>query len=241
MIEVEAQENHEWLLDHFVQYLLSHGPESVLDVGCGQGKLMRRVGDRGIPVTGIDQAGERLDTVIEEGLNAREGSAYELPFENRSIDWISMRHVPHHLEDPARAFAEAIRVARSGILIAEPFFDRTLPSQEAALHLDRWEKRQHRRRGMFHADDIELGPLLALMPDDLDASFHVEVVRHLRLRGRSVELFANEAQALLDDLPETHAERVALHELLERLQEVGLSWNGSLCVALHRTQAAASQ
>ncbi len=227
-----AQENHAWLLARFCSLLKSFTPQSVLDVGCGAGLLIRTLSESGASVHGLDQAGPRLEALAEEGFDVREGSAYELPFADCSIDWISLRHVPHHLEDPGRAIAEALRVARSGLLLAEPSFDPSLPSQLAAQQLDRWEKRQHRRRGMFHADVLELDDLVELMPTELRRVRPIEAHTHLRPRGRCIEEFEAEATELVSELAEYHPERSALAGLLRGLRKSGLSWNGSLCVAI---------
>lgn len=231
---IEAQENHEWLLGQFLELLLAQNPASVLDVGCGAGGLLKRCLARGVPATGIDRPGERLDALMAEGLDVREGSAYDLGVQEGSVDWILMRHIPHHLEDPARAFAEALRVAARGVLIAEPCFDESLPCQLSAVALDVWEKAQHRRRGMVHDEVLDLGALLAALPADFAATHRVQVHLHHRLRSRSVEAFAASARELLTDLPDAGAEERRLEQLLERLHRDGLSWNGSRCLLLTR-------
>ena len=87
---------------------------------------------------------------------------------------------------------------------------------------------------MVHDEVLDLGALLAALPAGYEEDFEVEVQHHLRLRGRSVDEFEREATALLSDLPEGHAERTALAELLVELGRHGLTWNGSLAVALLR-------
>jgi ubiquinone/menaquinone biosynthesis C-methylase UbiE len=229
-----TQQNHEWLLGEYLQTFMGFRPESVLDVGCGAGTLLKQLRENGMHVQGLDQAGPRLEQLRADGYDVHEGSAYKLPFDDNSFDWVSMRHVPHHLEQPATAFAEALRVARTGLFLAEPYFDRSVASQRAAICLDKWEKQQHRRRGMFHAEVMDLGTLLGLMPTN-DAQEHsTEVFQALRLQSRSVPEFEAEARALLDSLPQDAEQAVALDQLLALLAKDGLSWNGSLCLAILR-------
>ena len=231
-IECTAEENHLWSLGRFVQWLIELEPESVLDVGCGSGRLLEQIHAAGITATGLDRAGPKLDELRAKGLEVREGTAYELPFGDRSVDWVTLRHVPHHLEHPARAFAEALRVARTGVLIAEPSFDTSLASQRTAIELDLWEKRQDRRGGMHHAEVYELGALIAMLP--ADNGCEIESRRIFRLRQRSIHEFEQQASARIEDLPSDHPERIALADLLADCADHGLSWNGSLLVAVRR-------
>lgn len=233
-IECTAEDNHLWSLGQFVELLAQQSPESVLDVGCGSGRLLQTVHERGVTATGLDQGGPRLDALRAEGLDVLQGSAYELPFDDRAFDWVTLRHVPHHLEHPERAIAEALRVGRTGALIAEPAFDLSLPSQRTAVQLDLWEKRLDRRGGMYHAEVYELGALLDLFPVEAGRDFEFEVRRFMRLRQRSVADFAQQAAERIAGLPDEHAERAALDDLLADCERDGLSWNGSLCVIARR-------
>lgn len=233
--EIEAQENHEWLLERYVELLARQEPSSVLDVGCGAGLLMKSCAAHGIEVIGLDQGGPKLEALVAEGFDARDGSAYELPFDDDAVDWVSMRHVPHHLAEPGRAFAEALRVARVGFLVAEPLFDANLPTQRSARELDVWEKRQHRRGGMFHDEVYALDALLALLPPERIAALEIEAHQHFRPRARSLETFRATAEELVADLEPDHEERRALAEHLESWRVTGLSWNGSLCLIARKS------
>ena len=233
LVESEAAEHHAWLRERFTETLLAQNPVSVLDVGAGSGELLRALGARGVEACGLDRASPRLEQLEREGLCVLAGSAEELPFERDAFDWVTLRHVPHHLARPEVGLAEAVRVARRGVLLAEPSFDDSLPSQRAARLLDVWEKRQHRRRGRIHAEVFDLPGLLDLLPEFAGAKSRLEVHSHLRLRARSIDTFREEALALVQDLPGAHRERDDLADLLEHLERCGLSWNGSLILAVH--------
>ncbi|MFT6363216.1 MAG: SAM-dependent methyltransferase [Planctomycetota bacterium] len=196
--------------------------------------LLKACRQRGIRATGIDAEGPNLEELRKAGFEVSEGSAYSLPFEDRSVDWLSLRHVPHHLEDPKRAFAELLRVAGRGLLLAEPHFDVSELSQAGAESLDIWEKRQHRRRGMVHDEVYDLGSLLEMMPAGYEEHFQVEAHCTLRLRNRDAGEFAGEAAELLTGLEPEHEEYVALKGLMRDLEQTGLSWNGSLLLVLTR-------
>jgi SAM-dependent methyltransferase len=228
----EGQVNHLWLLQHFVDLLESFKPQSVLDVGCGAGGLLKACSAAGITVQGLDQGSPRLDALVAEGFDVIEGSAYELPLEADSVDWVTLRHVPHHLDKPELALAEALRVSRCGVLCAEPCFDESLACQRSAVALDVWEKQQHRREGMYHAEVLSLGELLALLPQSAANSIKVQVHTHFHPRGRDVTAFEVIARQLVESLPAEHEHQVALNQLLPELHRTGLSWNGSMCLVL---------
>lgn len=232
--DLDARANHEWLLGEFLHLLRAQEPQSVLDVGCGAGQLLDFCKTQGIDAVGMDQPGPRLETLLEQGFDVREGGAYELPFADESMDWVTMRHVPHHLKEPARAFEEALRVARSGVLMAEPSFDLSLSSQRGAFALDRWEKRLDREEGMYHAEVLDFGALLAQLPPGLGEHWEVRVQRCLRLAERSIPFFEGRAKMRLAERPADDPEHARLTALLTELGALGLSWNGSLCVCLHR-------
>mgnify|MGYP000854458195 FL=1 len=229
-----ARENHEWLIGEYLDRLAKQKPTKVVDVGCGSGMLLKACRARGIEAAGIDSAGPNLDALRESGFEVSEGSAYSLPFGDRSVGWISLRHVPHHLEDPSRAFADLLRVADRGVILAEPHFDLSELSQAGAESLDVWEKRQHRRRGMVHDEVYDLGALLQMMPKGYQRDFHVQALRTLRLRSRDLGKFATEARGLLVGLDPGHEECLALKGLIREIEQTALTWNGSLLVVLTR-------
>lgn len=231
------EESHAALLAGFVELLFCQGPRSVLDVGCGGGGLMRACAARGLAVAGVDRRGDRFDrleALVAEGFDVFAGSAYELPFAEGAFDWVTLRHVPHHLERPAAAIAEALRVAASGVLVGEPCFDEGVPDQAAGLALDVWEKRQHRRGGMFHDEVYPEARLRALLPAG-GVGLDVEVVTIPPVGPRSVADFLAGAREQLAELPEDPAETAALDALAAQLERDGLAWNGTVCLVARKT------
>ncbi len=100
-----------------------------VDVGCGLGYLGYTFwpffGEGG-SYHGID----RSDKLIEDARNSAVewaeggkaqftvGSAYELPDSDASADWVMCQTLLMHLEEPERALAEMVRIARPGALIS---------------------------------------------------------------------------------------------------------------------------
>ena len=104
-------------------------PESVLDVGCGEGvltyKWAQALGDR--PVVGIDLADPKLETEwstrSRSNLEFRAMTAEELkdlPFPDASFDLAAAIEVLEHVPDPERTVAEMTRVAARHLLVSVP-------------------------------------------------------------------------------------------------------------------------
>jgi len=136
-------------------------PESVLDVGCGEGVLTsqwaERLGDR--PVLGIDLADPKL--VAEWNARGRSNLEFramtteelqELPFPDGSFDLAAAIEVLEHVPDPERTVAEMARVAARHLLVSvprEPLWRMLNVARGAYLrdlgntpgHLNHWSKR----------------------------------------------------------------------------------------------------
>jgi 2-polyprenyl-3-methyl-5-hydroxy-6-metoxy-1,4-benzoquinol methylase len=133
-------------------------PESILDVGCGEGVLVcqwaDKVGDA--RVVGIDLDDPRLHAEWEKrrrpNLEYRVQRAEELPFENDEFDFASAVEVLEHVPEPDRTLAEMARVARRHLLVSvprEPLWRGLNMARGAYLrdwgntpgHLNHWSKR----------------------------------------------------------------------------------------------------
>ncbi|GAA0506875.1 class I SAM-dependent methyltransferase [Deinococcus depolymerans] len=79
----------------------------VLDVGTGDGRLLRELAQRG-------HAGRVVGVDPTPGPGVQPASSEALPFPGASFDVVLFARVLAHLPDPARALAEARRVLRPG-------------------------------------------------------------------------------------------------------------------------------
>ena len=100
--------------------LLSDFPDlrTVLEVGCGTGHFTRWLAARGLSIFGLDLSLCMLAGARRFGgtLYMR-GDALALPFSDRAFDLVLLITTLEFVADPALAIAEAVRVARQGILI----------------------------------------------------------------------------------------------------------------------------
>ena len=150
-------------------------PESVLDVGCGEGVLTSRwaqqLGQR--PVLGIDLEDPKLEaewiTRPRPNLEFRAMSADELqdlPFADSSFDLAAAIEVLEHVPDPERTVAEMARVAARHLLVSvprEPLWRMLNVARGAYVrdlgntpgHVNHWSRRSFVDMLSRHGDVIE--------------------------------------------------------------------------------------
>ncbi|HEV2580137.1 MAG TPA: class I SAM-dependent methyltransferase [Ktedonobacteraceae bacterium] len=95
-----------------------HQPASVLDVGCGTGKLLRRATTYWpeAQLIGVDPANGMIELAKRLTPNATffTGMAEELPLEDASVDLALSTSSFHHWQDQAAGIREIVRVLRPG-------------------------------------------------------------------------------------------------------------------------------
>jgi SAM-dependent methyltransferase len=133
-------------------------PDSLLDIGCGEGVLTQRwaqrLGDR--RVVGIDLEDPKLRAEWERrpasNLEFRAMPAETLPFSSDEFDVATAIEVLEHLPDPEHALSEMARCARRHLIVSvprEPLWRGLNLARGAYLreagntpgHLNHWSKR----------------------------------------------------------------------------------------------------
>jgi len=228
-------DNRDHLVKRFFERLRALQPASVLDVGCGGGRLLELCQDAGISAEGVEADSEAVTQLSHGGFTVHQGDATALSGADRGFDWVALRHVLHHLPDVATALDEACRVAETGVLLAEPWFDESIPSQSLALRLDRWIKRQHQRLGRVHEDGLDANHVMALLPFDQD--FEIDFDYYLRLREQPIDELETEVAPLLDGLADDDPERAEYQALHAEARQNGVTYCGTMILCLRRRQA----
>lgn len=101
--------------------------QRVLDVGCGPGafvaELVERVGAG--TVSAVDPSPTFVAAARSRfpGIDVREASAEDLPFEVGTFDVVGAQLVVHFMADPERGIAEMTRVARPDGIVAATVWD----------------------------------------------------------------------------------------------------------------------
>ena len=154
-------------------------PESLCDVGCGPGALLTHARALGIKGAGIDPDAAKVAEGRGSGLDLREGKAEALPFPDASFDLVTFENSLHHVTDIRGSLIEATRVARRAIVILDPWFDMSIPSQALCDRFERWLKRIDRMTGMVHWDPIAAGEIVAALDGAAPHSVAVRYMLHL--------------------------------------------------------------
>jgi SAM-dependent methyltransferase len=101
-----------WLLEPFA------AARSILDVGCGTGQFTGWLAGRGLRPIGLDRSPAMLASFrrLHPGLPAVLADAHALPLRDRAVDLVLFVTTLEFLASPPRALAEAVRVARLGLV-----------------------------------------------------------------------------------------------------------------------------
>lgn len=94
--------------------------KDILECGCGTGLILERLASFANKAAGIDLSPGMLELARGRGLDVREGSVTELPFDDASFDVTCSFKVLAHVPDIGRALSEMARVTRpGGVILAE--------------------------------------------------------------------------------------------------------------------------
>jgi malonyl-CoA O-methyltransferase len=147
-------------------------PQRALDLGCGSGRYLRLLADRGVPeVVGADLSRAMLERAREAGCALVRAGVSKLPFAAESFDLVVCALVVGHVPSLDPVIAEAARVLRPGGVLAysdlHPAgtlagWERSLPDAQGRtvsvvqyLHLHEDHVRACRRAGLVIEELVE--------------------------------------------------------------------------------------
>lgn len=101
--------------------IIKEGP--VLDLGCGDGLLLKSLRSGGIRGEGIDISEVAIEKCVEHGISAKcaDFSGGDLEYDDNTFEWVVMTDVLEHLYDPKAILKEAARVGRHVLVIVPNF------------------------------------------------------------------------------------------------------------------------
>lgn len=101
--------------------------QRVLDVGCGPGALtavlVERVGSSNVSAVDPSEPFVAAIRARHPGVDVRDASAEDLPFEDQTFDAAIAQLVVHFMSDPVAGLAEMARVTRRGGVVAACVWD----------------------------------------------------------------------------------------------------------------------
>jgi SAM-dependent methyltransferase len=101
-------------LDIPLRYLAATPRGRMLDVGCGDGSIVKLAQDLGWHAEGVDVDPEAVKKARRKGLTVRQGKIERQGYPADSFDLVLMNHVIEHVHDPLGTLTEIRRVLRPG-------------------------------------------------------------------------------------------------------------------------------
>jgi SAM-dependent methyltransferase len=107
----EAVGDFETAMGRFYYDRFFAGRAPILDLACGRCWFLRQHPDR---IHGVDLSPEIVAHYAARGCTIRQGSAYEIPYEDAFFEGVWCCWLFEHLEDPDQAMREILRVLKPG-------------------------------------------------------------------------------------------------------------------------------
>jgi SAM-dependent methyltransferase len=97
-----------------LEWLDAKAAEHILDLGCGDGQLTKRLGTTGASVVGVDASPEMVAAARERGVAADVGDAEALPYARNTFDAVFSNAALHWVRDQDAMMADVRRVLKPG-------------------------------------------------------------------------------------------------------------------------------
>lgn len=106
------------LVQRVLDRTFPRSPRAVVELGCGTGRNLRQLADRGAEeIVGVDLSRGMLDVArrrVPEARLVEQDASRRLPMPDATTDLVLVSLVLEHLEDPGPVIREAARVLRPG-------------------------------------------------------------------------------------------------------------------------------
>lgn len=243
-------------MQQLIDRLAAFAPVRLLDVGCGDGAVTRRLVD-GLPTVtrlvgvdrdpvALDEAGDRLQGLAPEvSWTLVEASAAELPCDGASFDAVTCSDLLHHLDDLPAALAEMRRMLRPGgvLLVRELIRDVATGAEETGRDLHHLKAWIDRIAGVPHGETLSAERVLTAVRDAGFVIGWTEREHHDPFDPglpEAAQWIADERDHLEDylrfaeDSPDYPRIRRTAARLFHRMESAGFAFQPSLIVLAHK-------
>ena len=134
-------------------FLLDRAGSTVVDVGCGHGAYAERLAGSGRAVTGTEIDPDKVAAARSRGVESVLTDGSSLPFDDDSFETAVLVDVLEHVDRPAALLGEAVRVARTNVLVTVPNVGEY--ERLARYGITYWHLVTTDHVGFFDRDDLE--------------------------------------------------------------------------------------
>lgn len=115
---------HQIAVRHMMAYTDALSVQTLLDVGCGTGRVLQFLRDQRPQITlqGLEPVPALAEQALAKGIpvgTIQIGRGESLPWPSQSIDAVSAFGVLHHVPDPQAVVSEMLRVAKKAVFISD--------------------------------------------------------------------------------------------------------------------------
>lgn len=165
----EAQEDKEsYPLQHALEVIRS-SKESILEAGCGNGRILRYFHDRGYNIKGFDFISEAINNLkkCDQKLRVEVGDIKDLKYNSSSFDCILAFGLYHNLEenDLVIAIKETARIMKDNARLCASFRADNLQNRINDYLADRKSGTINSKEKSFHKLNLKAGELINFFED----------------------------------------------------------------------------
>ena len=176
----------------------------ILDVGCGVGQVINKLGEEGIEAVGVDVSpiGVRIahmNRYCGSQVHFVVASGYHLPFRERIFQTVGCLNVLVHMHHPEKCIREMVNVVSENLVVACPNLLCPIYGRDIREKLSRFKRLGSNLLGKGHRDKFQhiepiMGESNTTIGGDLDATTITTSwnVRHLlKLNGIEISHFSS--------------------------------------------------
>lgn len=115
--EYETNKEYRLHVDTIIKFFLSHPPQTLLDVGCGDCLIASKLADCQIDVTGIDNNKTAIDLAIKVAPNVRTRVATISDLSGEKYDAVLISNVIEHVDNDLKMLEQALSLSNNGVLV----------------------------------------------------------------------------------------------------------------------------